>query len=51
MGDEYEPRDLKYEEVRELFTTELQGPSLKKISANQRIKNAMKLNNRDFIEE
>ena len=37
MSDEYKPRDLQYEKVREWFKGELGGPSLKEMEANKRV--------------
>ena len=37
MQDEYEPRDLKYDDCKQQFQGELQGPSLKRMDATKRI--------------
>ena len=37
MRDEYEPRDLKYDQSKQFFLEELRGPSLKRMEANKRI--------------
>eukprot|EP00828_Plagiopyla_frontata_P003790 TRINITY_DN11241_c0_g1_i2.p1 TRINITY_DN11241_c0_g1~~TRINITY_DN11241_c0_g1_i2.p1 ORF type:complete len:306 (+),score=28.88 TRINITY_DN11241_c0_g1_i2:84-1001(+) len=37
MKDEYEPRDLQFEKVKNIYENELKGPSLKKMDANKRV--------------
>ena len=37
MKDEYRPRDLQYEKVKDWFKQELLGPSLKEMEANKRV--------------
>ncbi|EAR85821.2 WD domain, G-beta repeat protein (macronuclear) [Tetrahymena thermophila SB210] len=37
MRDEYSPRDLKYDEIKQLFEKELRGISLKQMEANKRL--------------
>lgn len=37
MHDEYKPRDLKYEKIKNLYERELKGPSLKEMEANKRV--------------
>jgi hypothetical protein len=34
MKDEYSPRDFKYEKIKEIYSRELQGPTLKHIDSN-----------------
>ena len=37
MKDEYEPRDIKYNEVKKYFQSELTGPTLKRMEASKRV--------------
>ncbi|KAL4463948.1 hypothetical protein ABPG74_005885 [Tetrahymena malaccensis] len=37
MRDEYSPRDLKYDDIKQLFEKELRGISLKQMEANKRL--------------
>ena len=37
MKDQYKPRDLQYEKVKEWFRQELMGPSLKEMEAKKRV--------------
>ena len=42
MKDEYKPRDLKYDKIKNLYIRELKGPSLKEMEANKRVLLAQK---------
>jgi len=37
MKDEYNPKDLKYEKIKDIYEKELKGPSLKEMEANKRV--------------
>lgn len=37
MRDEYQPRDLQFDKVKDWFKNEIQGPSLKEMEANKRV--------------
>jgi len=37
MKDEYKPRDLKYDKIKNLYEKELKGPTLKEMEANKRV--------------
>ena len=37
MKDEYKPRDLKHDKIKNLYLRELKGPSLKEMEANKRV--------------
>ena len=41
MKDAYQPRDLQYKKIKQIYKSELQGPTLKEM---QSLKNAQLLN-------
>lgn len=43
MRDEYDPRDIQYEKVKGIYQQELQGPSLKQMELEKRLKMAHKI--------
>lgn len=48
MKDEYDPRDLKYEEIKQYFQQEIIGPSLKRMEANKRVALAQQVWKKDL---